>query len=96
MIRIMERELISQIQNMQTQSLGDSKLKTILGIGDDAAILQAGDVKVAISKDVLVEGVHFDESFCKPEDIGYKACAVNLSDIAAMKVPSKFDWFITA
>lgn len=51
-----------------------------VGIGDDATVLESGDVW---SMDVLVEGVHFDDRLSM-EDIGYKAVAVSVSDIAAM------------
>lgn len=56
----------------------------LLGVGDDAALLQppAGQ-SLAMSLDTLVAGVHFPEN-SSPESIGYKALAVNLSDMAAM------------
>ncbi|MGV3640165.1 MAG: thiamine-phosphate kinase [Adhaeribacter sp.] len=57
---------------------------TILGIGDDAAILEPGRAQVLVSTDMLVEGVHFDLTFCPLRHLGYKAVAVNVSDIAAM------------
>jgi thiamine-monophosphate kinase len=55
-----------------------------LGIGDDAALLAvpAGQL-LAVSTDTLIEGVHFPPS-TKPNDLGWKALAVNLSDLAAM------------
>lgn len=56
----------------------------ILGIGDDAALCQVPpDMQLALSIDTLVEGVHFLRQ-TPPQDIGYKALAVNLSDMAAM------------
>lgn len=56
----------------------------ILGIGDDAALCQVPeDMQLAISVDTLVAGVHFPEE-TSAKDIGYKALAVNLSDMAAM------------
>ncbi len=57
---------------------------TIKGIGDDCAVLDAGQQKVLISTDLLVEGVHFDLTYTPLKHLGYKAVAVNLSDIAAM------------
>ena len=61
-----------------------SKGNLILGIGDDAAIINVSeDSELAISTDTLVSGVHFFED-AAPEDIAYKALSVNLSDIAAM------------
>ncbi|HSH44160.1 MAG TPA: thiamine-phosphate kinase [Arenicellales bacterium] len=55
-----------------------------LGIGDDAAVVgAAGDRPLAVTTDVLVNGVHFPEG-TDPTTVGHKALAVNLSDIAAM------------
>ena len=55
-----------------------------LGIGDDCALIKplAGE-EIAITSDMLVEGRHFF-AHAKPEQLGYKALAVNLSDLAAM------------
>jgi thiamine-monophosphate kinase len=61
-----------------------SKGNLILGIGDDAAIINVSeDSELVISTDTLVSGVHFFED-AHPEDIAYKALSVNLSDMAAM------------
>lgn len=57
---------------------------SIKGIGDDAAIVEHLTGKTLISTDMLVEGVHFDLSYVPPQHLGYKAVAVNLSDIYAM------------
>ena len=57
---------------------------TLLGPGDDAAIISAPDRRVVASTDVLVEGRHFRRDWCGPEDIGHRAAAANLADIAAM------------
>jgi len=58
---------------------------TLKGIGDDAAVLDAGnDECVLISTDMLVEGIHFDLSYMPLQHLGYKSVAVNVSDIAAM------------
>jgi thiamine-monophosphate kinase len=53
----------------------------LLGIGDDAAVLRNG---TCVTCDLLVEDVHFRRSTTSPADLGWKALAVNLSDLAAM------------
>src|SRR3989344_4145865 len=58
---------------------------SITGIGDDAAVLVKDDKSVTlISTDLLVEGVHFDLGYVPLKHLGYKAVAVNVSDICAM------------
>jgi thiamine-monophosphate kinase len=55
------------------------------GIGDDAAVLEPPRNELEVlTTDALVEGVHFDRRFVEPSAIGYRALAVNLSDLAAM------------
>ncbi|MGH3670759.1 MAG: AIR synthase related protein, partial [Pseudonocardiaceae bacterium] len=56
----------------------------VLGPGDDAAVLTAADGRVVVSTDVLVEGVHFRLDWSTPHQVGRKAVAANLADIAAM------------
>lgn len=61
----------------------------VMGIGDDCAVLPTypiseGPGELLVSTDLLMEGVHFLRKESSPEDIGWKAAAVNLSDIAAM------------
>ncbi|ART74817.1 thiamine-phosphate kinase [Sutcliffiella horikoshii] len=57
----------------------------VVGIGDDAAIIgvEEGFEKI-VCVDTMVEGVHFTRETMKPFDIGYKALAANISDVAAM------------
>jgi thiamine-monophosphate kinase len=57
---------------------------TIVGIGDDAAVLAAPDARVVATTDLLVEGRHFRRDWSGPADIGAKAAAQNFADIAAM------------
>jgi thiamine-monophosphate kinase len=57
---------------------------TLMGIGDDAAVIEVGEDCLLISTDMLVEGIHFDLSYTPIQHLGYKAIAVNVSDIAAM------------
>ncbi|HCW06608.1 MAG TPA: thiamine-phosphate kinase [Cytophagales bacterium] len=54
------------------------------GIGDDAAVINIGQENLLISTDMLIEGPHFDLSYVPLQHLGYKAVAVNVSDIAAM------------
>lgn len=57
---------------------------SIKGIGDDAAVIDAGDDYVLVSTDVLAENIHFDLAYIPLQHLGYKAVSVNVSDIAAM------------
>jgi thiamine-monophosphate kinase len=57
---------------------------TLLGPGDDAAVVATPDGRVAASTDLLVDGRHFRRDWSTPYDIGRKAAAQNLADIAAM------------
>lgn len=58
--------------------------KTVKGIGDDCAVIDRGDHYELVTCDLLLEGIHFDLSFCPMKHLGYKAVMVNLSDIYAM------------
>jgi thiamine-monophosphate kinase len=74
--------------------LTTERTDVILGIGDDCALLQCPDGKeLAVSIDTLVEGVHFFADV-DPHALGYKALAVNLSDLAAMGAEPA--WFTLA
>jgi thiamine-monophosphate kinase len=62
---------------------GEAAGRATLGRGDDCAIL-ACPGEICLSTDLFLEDAHFRRSYFEPEDIGYKALAVNVSDIAAM------------
>lgn len=66
------------------ESLSICRKDVLLGIGDDAALIQVPPEKLLVSTtDSFIEGIHFFKD-TPPEAIGYKALAVNLSDLAAM------------
>ncbi len=67
-----------------TSMIKPTQASTIKGIGDDAAVIEAGEDYLLISTDMLMEGVHFDLSYTPLKHLGYKAVVVNLSDIYAM------------
>ncbi len=78
--------------SVQVQDIGEQKLLQILQrfcppeiIGDDAAVLSTEpDQSLVVTTDVLVDGVHFSEITTSPQDVGWRAAAANLSDLAAM------------
>lgn len=57
---------------------------SVLGIGDDAAILDYKDKQVLVTTDLLLEGIHFDLTYVPLKHLGYKSAVVNFSDIYAM------------
>ena len=75
-----EADLIKKI----TKSFKISNKSTVLGIGDDAAILNFNQKEIVVSQDMLVEGVHFDLSYMPLKHLGYKSVIVNVSDILSM------------
>ncbi len=79
-----EFELIRRYFRGSALERAGDRTGILLGIGDDAALLQppAGH-QLVISTDTLVEGVHFPATY-SPEDLGYRALAVAVSDLAAM------------
>jgi thiamine-monophosphate kinase len=72
-----------------TARLTTTSSGVLLGPGDDAAVVAAPDARVVASTDLLVDGRHFRRSWSEPADVGHRAAAANLADIAAMgAVPS--------
>lgn len=67
-----------------TKDLKVINKSTLKSVGDDAAVLSYPDSRVLVTTDLLLEGVHFDFTYVPLKHLGYKAIAVNLSDIYAM------------
>lgn len=67
-----------------TKNIEIQNVSTIVGVGDDAAVIDHFGKQTVISTDLLIEGVHFDLSYTPLRHLGYKSVIVNLSDIYAM------------
>ena len=67
-----------------TQQLPKVQSSTIYGVGDDAAVLRHDGRCTLVTTDLLLEGVHFNLEYVPLRHLGYKAVAVNVSDICAM------------
>jgi len=62
---------------------------TVLGIGDDAALVDHNGFETVVTTDLLLEGIHFDLVYTPLKHLGYKAVVVNLSDVYAMMAEPK-------
>lgn len=62
----------------------------IVGLGDDAAVVEPGTGSSVLTTDLLVDGVHFERGSTSARDLGAKAIAVNVSDIAAMGASPRY------
>jgi len=82
-----ERALVRRIKRLSAgQAPG-----VVLGIGDDAAVFRPADGEdLVFTTDMLVEGVHFERDSHRPSDVGHKALARGLSDVAAMGAVPRF------
>ena len=68
-----------------TKDIKPANKETVMGIGDDAAVLQFGsDEEVLMTTDLFMEGVHFDLTYFPLKHLGYKVVVANISDIYAM------------
>ena len=67
-----------------TQNIELQNASSLLGVGDDAAIIDHFGKQTVVTTDLLIEGVHFDLIYTPLKHLGYKSVIVNLSDIYAM------------
>jgi thiamine-monophosphate kinase len=80
-----EREVIQKISAL----LPPAPPEVLVPIGDDCAVLRIGDSTWVAASDLLTHGHHFRD-WATPESVGYKAVAVNASDVAAMGATPRF------
>ena len=78
---VKELELIAELRSL----LGTEDARLVRGLGDDAAVVHGRGYAVT-SVDTMVDGVHFRSAELRPEEIGHRALAGALSDLAAMGV----------
>src|ERR1700748_3758232 len=86
-IERVRRQELARLDERENSSLTTHHSSLLQGIGDDAAVIrQRSGFDTVITTDLLVEGIDFDlEHFnTSPRDLGHKALAVSLSDVAAM------------
>ena len=67
-----------------TENFPIKNKSTLYGVGDDCAVIDATDGKMVVTTDLLLEGIHFDLTYCPMRHLGYKSCIVNFSDVYAM------------
>ena len=67
-----------------TKNIELQNASSIVGVGDDAAVIDHFGKQTVISTDLLIEGVHFDLAYTPLKHLGYKSVIINLSDIYAM------------
>ncbi|MAC96695.1 MAG: thiamine-phosphate kinase [Flavobacteriales bacterium] len=72
-----------------TKNIKFHQKSSLVGVGDDAAVIKNEDEVTVVTTDMLVEGVHFDLLYTPLKHLGYKSVVVNLSDIYAMNAKPK-------
>jgi thiamine-monophosphate kinase len=72
-----------------TENAKPKNESTIVGVGDDAAVINPDGKKMVVTTDLLLEGVHFDLTYFPLRHLGYKAVIANLSDVYAMNATPK-------
>src|ERR687890_1951598 len=67
-----------------TKNIEIQNASTIIGVGDDAAVIDHFGKQTVVTNDLLIEGVHFDLMYTPLKHLGYKTVVVNVSDVYAM------------
>ena len=67
-----------------TKNIELQNASSVLGVGDDAAVIDHFGKQTVVTTDLLLEGVHFDLAYTPLKHLGYKSVVVNLSDVYAM------------
>lgn len=85
-MELSEDELIEGIRRV----VSDDHPGVVVGIGDDAAVVEPGSGETVLTTDMLIEGVHFERGSISARDLGAKAIVVNVSDVAAMAASPRY------
>jgi thiamine-monophosphate kinase len=85
-MELTEDELIEEIRRL----LSGEEPGVVVGLGDDAAVVEPGSGTSVLTTDMLIEGVHFERDSISPRDLGAKAIVVNVSDMAAMAASPRY------
>jgi thiamine-monophosphate kinase len=85
-VDVSEDELLEAIRRV----LSTTDPAILVPVGDDAAVVRAGAGDLVLTTDAVVEGVHFHRATATARDIGYKAVAAAVSDVAAMAASPRF------
>src|SRR5215813_4679052 len=67
-----------------TKNIELQNASSLLGVGDDAAVIDHFGKQTVVTTDLLIEGVHFDLAYTPLKHLGYKSVIANLSDVYAM------------
>jgi thiamine-monophosphate kinase len=79
-MELSEDELVVAISRLLAGELPG----VVVGLGDDAAVVEPGRGQLVLTTDLMLEGVHFERASISAHDLGAKAVTVNVSDVAAM------------
>jgi thiamine-monophosphate kinase len=83
---VSERDLLTAIRKL----LSGAEPDVVVHVGDDAAVVRPGSGELVLTTDALVEGTHFDRRTTSARDLGFKAIAVNVSDLAAVAASPRY------